>query len=489
MKLSTKVLIVVPLFLVAGAASEYLNYYYQSKQTLEQAQEAANAQAMIIRESLVTMMINDERVDDDYLARINKVGDVQNLHVLFILDTLHLRPSLRTSERMQRLRQRELRERREHFNTAVKVFSSGEPLWSSSSDHLDAVIPFRAEAKCQRCHAITIGRVLGAAQMKISLSKASVALRENAKRSTWIFVIFAVIAIVIDAVIFWWFVSKPVQKLVRATEVLGTGNLDYRVEPGNSKDELGKLAVAFNEMQQRLKQVQTELIHQERLSMVGQMASSIIHDFRSPMAVIYFAFQTLQKNGNTSQQQRDEIYGMIRSSIERMNRMTQELLDFSRGETSLELSDSNVGEFVNGITKSVRMHLENRGIQLQAEQGYQGNAVFDPDRLQRALINIINNAEDAMPIGGEIQFATLREDDMLVFRISDTGSGIPEEIRDRIFEPFVTAGKTKGTGLGLAITKKVVEQHGGEIAFQSERGRGTTFIIKIPLKILDARSS
>ncbi len=489
MKLSTKALVVVPLFLVAGAASEYLNYHYQAKQTREQAQDAATAQAMIIRESLVNMMINNQRVDDDYLARINRVSDVQNLHILFTVDNLHLRPELLTSERIERLKQREQRERGEHTGRGLEVFSTGQSLWETHDQHLEAVIPFKAEAKCQRCHYVSMNHVLGAAHMEISLSKAYAALQENAKRSMWIFIIFAIVAIVIDAVIFWKFVSKPVQKLVRATEVLGTGNLDYRVEVQNPNDELGKLAISFNEMQERLKQAQMELIHKERLSMVGQMASSIIHDFRSPMGAIQLAFQMLQKRTNISEKERDEIYSLVRTSIERMSRMTKELLDFSRGETKLEICDCDVGEFVNNLTVGVKMHLENRGIRFHVEQRYHGKAVFDPDRLQRALINIINNAEDAMIKGGEIRFETLREDNNLVFRISDTGGGIPEEIRDKVFAPFVTSGKAKGTGLGLAITKKVVEQHGGEISFQSERGKGTTFIIKIPLKVPNEHSS
>jgi signal transduction histidine kinase len=95
-------------------------------------------------------------------------------------------------------------------------------------------------------------------------------------------------------------------------------------------------------------------------------------------------------------------------------------------------------------------------------------------------VNIINNAQDAMPQGGELHLTVDRDDGTIRFTITDSGNGIPPEIRDRMFEAFVTAGKKKGTGLGLAITKRIVDQHGGTIEVQSEPGKGTTFVVSIP---------
>jgi signal transduction histidine kinase len=128
------------------------------------------------------------------------------------------------------------------------------------------------------------------------------------------------------------------------------------------------------------------------------------------------------------------------------------------------------------------MDMQQKGIQFSCENVFQGTAILDHDRLQRAIINILSNAEDATPSGGEIRVNASTNDGLLIFRIKDTGAGIPEDIRSKIFEPFATFGKRRGTGLGLAITRRIVEEHFGEIHFESELGKGTTFFIKIPLR-------
>jgi signal transduction histidine kinase len=106
--------------------------------------------------------------------------------------------------------------------------------------------------------------------------------------------------------------------------------------------------------------------------------------------------------------------------------------------------------------------------------------MMDETKIRRALYNIASNARDAMEAGGELTITTDTLDNMVEFRLSDTGPGIPQEIRDTLFEPFVTHGKPTGTGLGLAIAQKTVRDHGGTIAVESEPGQGATFIIRVP---------
>ena len=172
---------------------------------------------------------------------------------------------------------------------------------------------------------------------------------------------------------------------------------------------------------------------------------------------------------------------MIRDSVQRMVIMAQELLDFSRGDIRLERTEFSIPEFTHLLVRSVKPNLEPANIKIKIEERYSGTAVFDPDRLQRALINIINNAQDAMATGGMLSITTGKENGNVAFCITDTGNGIPSEIKGRIFDAFVNAGKKKGTGLGLAITKRIVDQHNGTIVVESERGKGTKFTIKIPI--------
>ena len=269
--------------------------------------------------------------------------------------------------------------------------------------------------------------------------------------------------------------------MVQATEILGTGNLDYPIQHEASSDELGKLAAAFARMQQKLKHAQDELIRKERLSVVGQMASAVVHDLRNPMSIIGMSVDLLQRIGGGQNDQILKSYERIRFTLDRMNRMMQDLLDFSGGESRLNVRDCKVDDFVRDVGESVRPLLEQKGIRFLVKNQCLGMARFDSDLLHRGLLNIINNAEDATPPGGEVVFWSFCVDNLLLFQIQDSGDGIPDEVRDKLFELFVSYGKVRGTGLGLAVTKKIVEQHSGGITYESERGRGTAFTIWIPL--------
>ncbi len=502
--LPTKVFLVfAPLFSLAVVIIVYLNYSYQEEQTLSQAQGSAIAQALTIKESLVEMMTENERVDDAFLERITRVGDVQTLEVLFYVDSLHLASDLRTPERLARLKEREVKALRrapqfmnrafltgraewfvtcakgDHADLPITAFQRDRPFLFSDCDRLEAVIPFPAERKCLQCHTVPIEHVLGAVHVQAPLTKTSDALRANAMRSLTVFAIFTVIALGIGAVVFRRYVSRPLDRLVKATEAIGRGELDQSMGALSTDDEFGKLATSFKTMQSRLKETQDELIMKERLSLVGQMASSIVHDFRGPLTAMGVGLELL-KNEELAGRKRHELHGQIQTAMERMNVMMQELLDYSRGEIKLNFSPVPVAAFVEGVVEVMRPYLESKGITFTVLCEDSGEAMIDRDRLHRALLDIIHNAEDATSAGGTITFNVSRQDESLTFSIHDTGQGIPESIKDRIFEPFVTLGKAKGTGLGLAVVKKIVDQHGGRVWFESVMDSGATFYVMIP---------
>ncbi|MEX2189458.1 MAG: HAMP domain-containing sensor histidine kinase [Bacteroidota bacterium] len=505
--LSTKILLVVmPLFFLAAGAIVFFNYASQEAATFEQAQAAATVQAMTIKESLVNQMITNYSVDPEFLERVSRAGELSELTVWFFSDSLKLMEEYRTPNRLQRLRETELTAAAPETPHALSVFTTGEPLYMltcnlgkhpdepvstfsanrpkflQTCEELKAVVPFKAERKCQECHSVNVDDVLGAAHMVIPLSKTTAALRANALRSVGIYVAFTVIILAVGFVVYRKFVARPLQMLVQATEVLGEGNLEHEIVHMFDHDEFGRLASAFEDMQVRLLEAQKELVHKERLSTVGQMASSIIHDFRSPMTGVALGIERLQHNEQLNSDERDRLFTLIKGSVERMNRMMQELLDFSRGGVRLHYDEYSVDEFVQGIHHLIEMDMERKEIHFSCENVYQGSAVLDRDRLQRAVMNILSNAEDATPRGGRITMTVSSNDGLLIFRIADTGPGIAEQIKDRIFEPFATFGKSRGTGLGLAITRRIVEEHYGEINFESEQGKGTIFSIKLPLR-------
>lgn len=236
------------------------------------------------------------------------------------------------------------------------------------------------------------------------------------------------------------------------------------------------------EIIKRLRNANTHFIHQvmeaERLSLVGSMAGSIIHDFKNPMSVIQNAADLLTER--TEDPQMVRFARMIRRSADRMLGMTQEILDYSRGTTSLHLETVTVGQILEELDDQAFHRLPLTGIRVERQVNYDGGLRVDRSRFVRLLLNIIKNAAEAMLGGGVCRFSVESRGDKVVFSVADTGCGIPEELLPRIFEPFVTHGKADGTGLGMAIAKAVVEAHHGTISVESTLGAGTTFEISLP---------
>ncbi|MDP0501600.1 MAG: ATP-binding protein [Verrucomicrobiota bacterium JB022] len=224
-----------------------------------------------------------------------------------------------------------------------------------------------------------------------------------------------------------------------------------------------------------------DMLHQERMAIVGRMTNTIIHDFKNPFCLISLSSQLiLQKHPDP---ETARLCTNIENQVQRMLEMVSELSAFSRGKHTLkrtrflisdllaEFQDLNFPYFEDELITIV---LDVPDVELNADRG----------KLQRVLQNLIDNAMEAMADEGgliEISGQIDTVNSMLELRVRDTGCGIPEEIRETFFEPFVTHGKSEGTGLGSAITKSIIEAHGGRIRFESTRGEGTTFFISLPL--------
>ena len=237
------------------------------------------------------------------------------------------------------------------------------------------------------------------------------------------------------------------------------------------------------ELQQALRELQEaqdELIRAERLSVVGRMAASIIHDLKNPMTTIKGYAALLGREG-LDPETRGRFSGIITNSVDTFVQMTQEILDYARGGGPLQPQEIQVGDFIEDLCTFIERDLSDKGLTLIRELEYTGPLLADEIKLRRALYNIASNARDAMEAGGSLTIRASRANGSVELRLSDTGPGIPETIRDTLFEPFVTCGKAMGTGLGLAIAKKTVEDHGGTIAVDSVPGQGATFIVRLPL--------
>jgi signal transduction histidine kinase len=222
------------------------------------------------------------------------------------------------------------------------------------------------------------------------------------------------------------------------------------------------------------------LLKQERLSAIGQLMSTIVHDIRAPVNTIY-GFVDLMEDKNATGQERGEYAEIIRDEIQTAMNMITEVLDFAKGKTSILPRKSSVKNVLKRFKPRIEQMCQQWKTDLLFDVKSNQLIYVDEDKLSRVFFNISKNALEAMGEGGKFIFRVTDEGGKVVFRLSDKGPGIPREIQDRLFDSFVTSGKESGTGLGLAIVKKIVDEHRGEIEIESREGEGATFCIKLPV--------
>lgn len=280
-------------------------------------------------------------------------------------------------------------------------------------------------------------------------------------------------------------ISARLEKLVAGAHQISSGNLDFTLPPP-ANDEIGRLSEAFNQMRvslknrlEELKEAHSQAMREERLGIVGRMAATIIHDFRGPMQIIQGSAELLAMP-DENHEKRERHSGIIIQQVDRMANMTQELLDFAKGETRARRVVLDIEDLLTEINFQAEELCRNTPVRADAELKKPFQLWADKEKILRVLMNLIRNAKEAMAGGGEIKISAFLDRVEGVIQVSDNGPGIPPELANRLFQPFATFGKAGGTGLGLALSKKIVEEHGGSIQCESEPGKGTAFTIRLP---------
>ncbi|HES59061.1 MAG TPA: GAF domain-containing sensor histidine kinase [Caldithrix sp.] len=223
-----------------------------------------------------------------------------------------------------------------------------------------------------------------------------------------------------------------------------------------------------------------EKIQAERLASIGNMMSAIVHDIRTPMNNINGFVDLMQEENEMAT--REEYAEIVMTQIKTLTNMTTDILDFAKGKTNILPIKYPVNKIIDRFNKVFEHDVTSRGYQFETACNTQSMIYVDPEKIHRVFMNIMKNALEAMDKGGKFSLTADQENGEVVFKLSDTGQGIPAEIKDRLFDSFVTSGKEGGTGLGLAIVKELVDQHKGKIEVDSVPKKGTTF--KIYLKKL-----
>jgi two-component system NtrC family sensor kinase len=256
--------------------------------------------------------------------------------------------------------------------------------------------------------------------------------------------------------------------------------LTHRVT-GRSNDEFGELAHSFNAMTEQLASAQQSLIQSERLISMGKLAAGVAHEINNPLTGILSYAEDLVESAAPSDPRRKD-YEVILNQTLRCRRIVRSLLDFARQDAP-RLAAATPGDLIDRAVEVVARQAAFRDIVLERRVEPDLPTVeVDPVQIEQVLLNLILNAQQAMPSGGRIVLGARRGgEDRVELSVEDDGVGIPPEIRSRIFEPFFSTKGGRTDGLGLAVCLGIVQQHGGSIEAETEPGKGTIFRVMLPL--------
>jgi two-component system nitrogen regulation sensor histidine kinase NtrY len=283
-----------------------------------------------------------------------------------------------------------------------------------------------------------------------------------------------------------WFaarVTRPVVSLAEAAHRVAAGDLSAHVEV-ESSDELGELAASFNRMTADLSQQKERTLQAERVAAWRELARRLAHELKNPLFPLQVTVENLVRARQKSPEIFDEVFqegtATLLAEITNLKNIIGRFSEFSRMPQP-QRRPTQVNDVAHSVLRifSAQFREQNR-IAVRTELADALPEIpADPDLLQRALQNLVLNAIDAMPQGGELTIRTRGLRDYVEILVSDTGSGLTEEECSRLFTPYYTT-KQHGTGLGLAIAQSVVSDHGGKISVESTKEKGTTFRIELP---------
>jgi signal transduction histidine kinase len=363
-------------------------------------------------------------------------------------------------------------------------------------DALSRVLTIRANASrlaAEEDVAFRIGEEL-IAQVRDVIAFTTTRLAENTQKAMneierAKYFLYGLVALgpLVSALLGFVFISgltRPVKALVESTRKLKGGELDHRVP--HLKDEFGELATAFNEMAGSLKEQIQKMRRTEQMVVVGELAAGLAHEIKNPMAGIKVAMSVLSEEAYISPEDKAVLQKVV-AEITQLDGLMKNFLNFAKPRKP-RLEPVNVNQVLN---TTLTFHLKHQAvgpgeagkIRITKELGELPPTLADPTQLQQVFLNLFLNALHAMPRGGELGVRTGLEEDGTTIRIevSDTGSGIREDLIGKVFQPFFTT-KAKGTGLGLAISRQMIEQHDGTIAVANRPGGGVLFTLRLPVK-------
>lgn len=302
----------------------------------------------------------------------------------------------------------------------------------------------------------------------------------------WIFIAATMAAIIggIAGLYFSRTLILPLQRLAGATYSIARGNWEERLENVRT-DEVGQLTESFNMMaaslvakKEELENTYRELVQKEKLAEVGNFSMIIAHELKNPLGIIKGSVDILDKP-STRAELRATMISYIQDEVLRLNKLINDFLSFAK-PTPPNKTVADINRLVKRLAEHFTVPMEiDKDIEIRVDLGEVPRINIDEGQIHQVLLNLINNSVQSIEKRGVIFLATEYTEGEVRIRVSNTGAQIPENLKEKIFEPFMTT-KAKGTGLGLSIVKKHIENHQGSIRVSDLASGGTTFTLTLP---------
>lgn len=299
------------------------------------------------------------------------------------------------------------------------------------------------------------------------------------------------VAILVTLVLVWRF-TTPIANLSRAARRVGRGDLSFRLKEAERSDEIGSLAKQFNIMTEELEKsraLEEQLREAEKSAVVGRLASAIAHEIRNPLNYINLTLDHLRNRFRPDDESRRETFEkltvQLKSEVDRINRQVSDFLQYSR-PVKFEKVPVDLREVIESSLKIIEPQADEHGIRISVvERDSVPDVVGDREMLRSVFNNLFLNALQAMEkSGGKLTVTLSTKGETVSAEVRDTGNGIERADMEKVFEPYFSTKET-GTGLGLAIVRRVIEEHRGKIALESDDGEGTAFTISLQAAILE----
>ena len=291
--------------------------------------------------------------------------------------------------------------------------------------------------------------------------------------------ILAVAGAALSLTLFSRTITRPLDNLVSGVRALAMGDYSYSVTPRGSS-EVAELGEAFSSMRRELLESQRRWAASERVAALGRAASSISHDLRHYLAAVVANAEFLYE-AEKLRLNRDEVYLEIKSAADQMTELLDSLRELARDDRAISPSPASIDQTIRRAMDAVLTRPELRTRTITILTAGEMSGVFDSRKIERVFFNLLLNACEATPTSnGRIEIDIRSTHDFFAVRVKDNGSGIPDSIRNTLFDPFISSGKSSGTGLGLAIVNKIVNDHDGSVCIEKTSESGTVFLVRLP---------